>query len=496
VEEKIFAPPPRRPNVLWIFGDQHRAQATGYRGDPNVATPNLDNLGRQGVRFDCAVAGAPWCAPFRGALISGRYPHQNGVVCNGIALPPSAPTVATAFNAAGYHTAYIGKWHLDGAYADEARHYVPPERRGGFDYWMGNEASNNQHEHYVFGTGHEEPFRLQGYVTDGFSDLLIDHVREHVGAGPDYQPFFAALSVQPPHGPTVTPTNPAHGGKRITPADIQLRRNVPSIPWLEEQARYDLSGYYGQIENLDYNVGRIRQALIDMGVDRETYVIFFSDHGEMGGSHAQFDKRSPHEESIRIPFIVHRGGGMNGGISDAVINHVDIAPTSLGLCGIAVPEAMVGHDYSAQCISSGAAEHAGPAHPKAEPQSAYLQQVPPRPFAVGPNGEAPSNFIDCVNVPWRGVATRDGWKYVCTPGADWQLFNVVEDPYEQANHIFNERFRTQKERCHRLLREWIANTGDDFQLPDIGLTERGTPAEQYHRKVAQRSTGRPETGDS
>ena len=478
----------RRPNVVWIFGDQHRAQATGYRGDPNLLTPNIDNLGRQGVRFDCAVAGAPWCAPFRGALISGQYPHQNGVVANGIQLPPANPTVATAFNDAGYHTAYVGKWHLDGAYGpeEEQRRYVPPERRGGFHYWMANEASNNQHEHYLHGTDSEtEPVRLAGYVTDAMTDLLIHHLRGHVGSGEDYQPFFAVLSVQPPHGPMVTPTNPTYRGKHPSPADVQLRRNVPAVPWIETKARDLLSGYYGMVENLDYNVGRIRQALIDLRADSDTYVVFFSDHGEMAGSHAQFDKRSPHEESLRIPFIVHRGGGMQHAISDAVINHIDIAPTSLGLCGIPVPETMVGYDYSAQCVSPSAPEFAGPAHRDAEPESAYLQQIPPRPFAVGPDGNTPS-FGDSVNLPWRGVATRDGWKYVCTPGHDWQLYNTVEDPFEQANHVYNERFREQKERCHALLAEWIATTDDHFPLPDITLRERGTPAEQYRQAVAQR----------
>ena len=485
--ETLVLRPRRRPNVLWIFGDQHRAQATGYRGDPNVATPNIDNLGRQGVRFDCAVAGAPWCAPFRGALVSGRYPHQNGVVCNGIGLSPSDPTVATAFNQAGYHTAYVGKWHLDGAYADETTRYIPPERRGGFHYWMGNEASNNQHEHYLHGTDSErKPLRLKGYVTDAMTDLLIDHLRGHVGDGAEYQPFFAVLSVQPPHGPNVTPTNPTYPGKRPSPTDVSLRRNVPAIPWVEEKARDLLSGYYGMIENLDYNVGRIRQALIDMGADSETYIVFFSDHGEMAGSHAQFDKRSPHEESLRIPFIVHRGGGMRVSISDAVLNHVDIAPTSLGLCGIPTPDQMVGHDYSALCVPAGAAEYRGPSDPQQEPESAFLQQIPPRPFQVTADG-APRGFRDCVNVPWRGVVTRDGWKYVCTQGNAWQLYNTVEDPFEQANHVFNERFRAEKERCHELLSQWITTTGDQFPLPDITLHERGTPAEQYRKVLAERS---------
>ena len=218
---------PRPPNVLWIFGDQHRAHATSYRGDRNVFTPNIDNLAREGMRFDAAVAGAPWCTPFRGALLTGRYPHQTGATRTPSPLPPAIPTVAHAFGAAGYHTAYVGKWHVDGS--NEAIHYVPPERRGGFRYWMGYENNNNQHECYVHGTDTdgETPLRLSGYETDALSDLLMEHLRGHVGAagrgsdgtgkltpataGPDYQPFFAVLSVQPPHGPNVPPTNPPYG---------------------------------------------------------------------------------------------------------------------------------------------------------------------------------------------------------------------------------------------------------------------------------------------
>ncbi len=83
----------RRPNVLWILGDQHRGQALGYRGDPNLSTPNIDNLARSGVRFDCAVAGAPWCCPYRASLLTGIYPHQNGVTRTPMALDPAIATL-------------------------------------------------------------------------------------------------------------------------------------------------------------------------------------------------------------------------------------------------------------------------------------------------------------------------------------------------------------------------------------------------------------------
>ena len=78
---------------------------------------------------------------------------------------------------------------------------------------------------------------------------------------------------------------------------------------------------------------------------------------------------------------------------------------------------------------------------------------------------------------------------MCTPGGDWQLFNTVEDPFEQANSVFHERYQDEKVRCHRLLADWIESTGDEFPLPDIALHERGTPAEQWHRVLAERAKG-------
>lgn len=148
---------------------------------------------------------------------------------------------------------------------------------------------------------------------------------------------------------------------------------------------------------------------------------------------------------------------MRVGRTDALLNHVDIAPTSLGLCGISTPPEMVGHDYSAHCIRPDAPEYHGAPEQDQEPNSAYLQQIPRK---MHPHS---------VNKAWRGVLTRDGWKYVCTPGNDWLLFNTSEDPYEQANYVYDRVYQTPKERCHELLAHWIEETGDTFTLPVIGL---------------------------
>jgi arylsulfatase A-like enzyme len=401
--------------------------------------------------FDDAVSGAPWCCPFRGSLLTGLYPNQTGVFQTPSALDPTISTITAPFREAGYHTAYVGKWHLDGSNFTD--HYVPPERRGGFDYWMGYENNNNQNEVYVFGTDSESPLRLPGYETDSLTDLLIAHLRNHLknrSADGDYQPFFAALSVQPPHSPYIAPTG-VDGRYYYNPETIQLRPNVPPVEWVRKKAALDLAGYYGMVENLDMNVGKLRLALRELDVDRETYIVFFSDHGDCLGSHAQWAKSSPWEEAVKIPFIIARVGGKMGK-TDVVLNHVDIAPTTLGLCGIAAPEEMAGHDYSYLCRKNGDGKKGAPAP---SPDSAYMQQIP-RKF-----------HAHSVNQPWRGVLMRDGWKYVCTPGNDWLLFDTVNDPYELANHCYDIAFKKQRERCHTRLARWIEETGDSFELPPL-----------------------------
>ncbi len=158
-------------------------------GDPNLHTPNIDRLAAESIVFTAAVAGSPLCCPSRGALLTGRYPHQC-VAGHEDRLPPGQPTVATAFKEAGYRTAYFGKWHLDGFHEREGRaawHIVPPERRGDFDEWTGYENNNSQWDCWVHGGAGDTAFhdRLPGYETDALTDRTIDwlHARGREAAG-------------------------------------------------------------------------------------------------------------------------------------------------------------------------------------------------------------------------------------------------------------------------------------------------------------------------
>lgn len=419
----------------------------GYAGDPNVRTPNIDGLAQHGLRFPNAVAGAPWCTPFRASLFTGLYPHTVGCTRTPSALDARWPTVADPFRQAGYHTAFVGKWHLGG---NNRELHIPAERRGRFDYWMGFEAGNLPYNSPIHGSDHEDLRPMRGYQTDTLTDMLVNHLRQHVDRRND-QPFFAVLSVQPPHDRYVAPPQ----FMRHHPGTLQLRPNVPDVPWVRQRALFELAGYYGMIENLDWNVGRLLQALRDMGIDSDTWICFFSDHGDSHGSHGMFRKSNPYEESIRIPLVVARASPIMGDPShacDAVVNHVDLAPTTLGLCGINKPADMVGNDYSAHART---AERPAPEPSADEPESAYLQQVHAKSYVQG------------IDVPWRGVVTRDNWKYVCMPNARWLMFNLNDDPYEQANLAFNTLFLPQRRRLHAMLEQWIQHTGDHFDLPPV-----------------------------
>lgn len=422
--------------MIWILGDQHRGQALGCAGDPNVHTPNLDALAANGIRFEHALTNCPLCSPARGTLLTSRYAHEC-VPGHEHPLPTGIGTVAHAFNQAGYSTAYFGKWHLDGFKEKDGRgahHLIPADRRGGFATWIGYENNNCQGDCWVHGgTGpglDDVPlYRLPGYETDSVTDLLLQHL------GKSTRPFFAVLSVQPPHDPYVAPEDFM---RRHTPGGVVLRANVPQVPSVLAKCRRELAGYYAMIENLDWNVGRVRAELRRLELDRNTLIVFFSDHGDMHGSHGQFLKHLPYQESVGVPLII--GGadpyalrpGYVGGRVTRPVSLIDLAPTTLGLCGIAVPSAMRGCDYSAHVLKS---REFGP-----EPDSVYIQY--PQPFGL----------VDSSDSSWRGVVTADGWKYVEYREQPWLMFNLNEDPYEQVNLAILPR-------CHgtrRRLRERLA----------------------------------------
>ena len=433
-----------KKNMIWVMGDQHRAQAIGYMGDPNARTPFLNDLSLNSVTFSNAISGCPWCTPFRGSLFTSKY-NNKCVDRTPQRLDPKLPTVTDVFNDNGYLTAFFGKWHLFGS---NKRPFVPKEERGRFDIWIGYENNNAQynawvHGHDIWGRDDEvtDTEKLDKYETDALTDKLIDFLKRC----PKNKPFFAMLSVQPPHNPYVAP--PEYE-RHFKANEIELRPNVPNSSERREIHKKDLAGYNAQIENLDYNIGRILSVLKELGIEDETHLAYFSDHGDCHGSHGYVRKSSPWEEAVRIPCIFRPAGEepMHR-FSDAAFNHVDFAPTTLGLCGLEVPEWMDGTDFSHHITSKSKA-------PKDEPDSAFMQHIFRKRFS-------------CLNRPWRGIRTKDGWKYVILKGQPIMLFNLNEDPYEMTNLIYLDTYNEKREEMHNRLAEWLKKTEDNFPMPEL-----------------------------
>lgn len=321
-----------KPNLVYVFSDQHRAEATGYAGNPDVKTSTIDRMQQQSISFNHAVANAPVCGPARASLLTGQRGLTNGMFVNDVPLSPNAVTIGKVFKTAGYNTAYIGKWHVDG---HGRLDYIPPERRQGFDFWRVMECTHNYNRSYYYA---DEPEKRQwtGYDAEDQTRCVCEYIRNR----DKEKPFALFLSWGPPHSPYMTA--PERFREMYRPEALQLRPNVPES--CESTVRPMLAGYYAHITALDDCLNTLWDTLRQEGIEEDTIFIYTSDHGDMLGAHGQLNKQRPWDESIRVPFLLHYPAicGTNARVIDTPISTIDIMPTLLDLCGMEIPEGVEG----------------------------------------------------------------------------------------------------------------------------------------------------------
>ncbi|HEV7214049.1 MAG TPA: sulfatase-like hydrolase/transferase, partial [Chloroflexota bacterium] len=210
----------QRPNLLFVFADQMRGMDMGCAGNGEVVTPSMDRLAREGTRFSHAFANCPVCTPSRAILLSGCYPLTTRVIANDLPLPEDIPTIGASFQAAGYRTGYIGKWHLDGVPRDK---WTPPgPRRHGFDDWAAFNCSHNYFRPNKYYRDTPEPVMAEGYEPEVQTDLALAFLAER-----DSRPFCLFLSWGPPHDPY--PMLPARYKALYDPQRLTLRPNVQAL---------------------------------------------------------------------------------------------------------------------------------------------------------------------------------------------------------------------------------------------------------------------------
>jgi arylsulfatase A-like enzyme len=304
-----------RPNILVVVTTQWRAQACGYSGDANARTPRLDALAAGSMDFTQAVTPHPFGPFARAAILTGVESPRNGIRDYFDPMPSGTRTIAHEMRERGYATSFFGKWHLSRRDSRatltgeaHARTVVSPEFRGGFDFWEGFESGFLLNDPWIHGTRLPEPVRFEGYQ----SDVVCQRAGDWLGAAHAAGPWFAVVSLEPPHPPY---NAPAAGIRPADPRSLVLRGNVPG--GAEVRARADLSGYYAHIDATDRAVGRLLDRLPE-----DTVAIVTSVHGDMHGSHGLFRKGWPQEESIRVPLLLRAPGA--SGRNDRPVSLIDL----------------------------------------------------------------------------------------------------------------------------------------------------------------------------
>ncbi|MCF7957323.1 MAG: sulfatase [Phycisphaerae bacterium] len=414
-------PSAKRPNIVFVFADQMRAHAMGCMGNTQVITPHLDKLAGDGVLVTNAVSCQPVCTPDRAHLMTGRYSHTTGVVHNDIRLPDSETLISELMKKQGYTTGYIGKWHLAGNRSNP----VDAKSRRGWDFWAVRNCSHQHSKPEYWVNDSTESIRIPGWEPEVQTDLAIEFIKKNKQV-----PFCLYLSFGPPHNPYIAPKKYLEMYKDKT---LTARPNVPG------GKTTNLLQYYAMTTSLDICMGRIDEALKQAGVSEDTIVVFTSDHGDMLGSQGHRLKQRPWEESINIPFILRYPRKIKAGQRrDWIVSSVDVMPTLLGLCDIAIPPQVQGLDYSATFLGKSQVQR----------DAAFL-------FNVHTGGGPKTD--------WRGIRTRE-WTYAYHFAGDWVMYDLKNDPYQLKNLIDDPKYAARKKQLRAQLETMRKDLGESLPL--------------------------------
>lgn len=426
------------PNILFVLVDQLGARWLPHYGHPIVSTPQLDRFAAESTVFERAISTSPICTPYRGCLLSGRYPSQTGIRQNGDAYPTEIPSLAYHLNAAGYATHYIGKWHLSGA--PQENRWVPPEKRAGFQHFIGWESHHvDHHAGLIWRNDPNAPMVMPGHETDALTDIALHELTQ---AASEANPFFMLVSYQAPHPPC---SPPREFLEFYCDHDLFREANAHAAAWYEMpqwNADYDAATfrrlYFGEISHLDTAFGCLLRGLDDLNPRENTLVVFTSDHGEMAGAHGMFGKGLMFEESLRVPLIVRAPGQTEGRRSAQLAATVDLMPTLLDCAGIDPPPSAEGISLRPQ-IDGGAADSARIA----------------------------------ISEYQSFCATTQSWKLV-TDGRTLEpaaLYNIENDPYELDNRRHDADCAQIQARLQAALSDWrerlVANSARDSMVSTL-----------------------------
>lgn len=431
-----------KPNMIFFYSDTHRWGAMSHTQTPAVRMPFMTQMKNQGVSMDRCYSTLPICSPYRGILMSGRWPWEQGMMANHMRLddrPDRAEkfrgTLAWMFKDAGYRTGYFGKSHWGG---NDLRPF-------GFDkciVW--NSTNNHEKSSYTEDNGPKQAW-TRGTTDDSNCTPTVtqalDWLDRHQN---DPVPFFAMISVNPPHG---SMTDAPQGKKALYP-------NAETLPYHphDRLKKFDQhQGYHAHVSDVDDEVGRIRAKLDALGIAKNTIFIYSSDHGGMGGvcGVGYGQKRYPEDKSTRLPFLALWPGKIPANVqSDALFSTIDHFPTLCELANIATHLAAVGTLAALDSL----------AYLKASPGLDFSRTILGQPggpdpksiFIMHPSNMNNQNSYEPV---FRGVVTKHH-TYALTPDKEYCLYDNTGS-YQQPNLLGQAGYDTVRRQLRQEIQNWM-----------------------------------------
>ncbi len=473
--------PKRRPNILLLLSDEHTLSHIGGYRHPAVKTPNLDYLAAHGVRFTQSYCTSPLCSPARASIHTGRMPHATRVNNNFTKhMKWSLPNMGDALRKAGYATAWAGKLHLGGGKVGDATPPTPPGLQ---------EPTGMMWSYYPTAPDGIPGFENLNYTgcMEKYAERTPDFNSYNVGLEVDppvvheavkylkrdhEKPFFLTVSIMNPHDicywagkkwdelwpstPKIPrdarklPPLPANHGIPENEAEWAAARRERNADkdWPERKWREYLYVYKYLLEDLDKSVDRILKTLRKQGLEKDTVVIYTSDHGEGVAGHKWRNKLGPYEEEIAVPFIVSWKGYTPANKVDEthLVSGLDIFPTVCGYAGARVPGSVEGIDLK-QIIEN-------PSRPGRDMLVVELGTINKEPEDPVSGGIG------------RVIRTRR-FKYMRFDTKEEMLFDMEIDPGEMKNLAGEKRCATILKEHRDMLVQYIKNSDDHFKMEGI-----------------------------
>jgi choline-sulfatase len=423
----------RTPNLLILVGDDHAGGLLGIDGDPRRATPRLDALASQGVRFDRAYCNSPVCTASRQSFITGRLPHAVGVTRLTTPLPDDAVTLGDWLGDLGYDTAAIGKMHFNGP----SKHgFATRLDSDDWAAWLSQDPPKGgdrrkrwrpfQDPASVWLNAEGRSFGLPAASME--STYLVERSAEFIDRHKDRarsRPFALVVGFPEPHSPFKFPDEWSGRYKpdqfAAPPVSEADRLDQPKVfaKLTPEEVKGIQASYFTSLSFLDHQVGRVLDALESSGLADDTIVVYLGDNGYMLGQHGRFEKHCSFESAVRVPLLIRWPGRLSGGrrVAD-LVELVDLLPTLLDLAGLPMHPDL--HGRSLKPLARGEAGARG----RDVVVSEYLE-----------NEEAMARSSRYKLVVGTGARRRlDGYEsMIPLPGPYERLYDLEADPNESVN---------------------------------------------------------------